>query len=172
MRRLSGLILALAVLLAFLLDGGRISAGLLRPPDAIVVGEPVVSDGDSLRFEGRRTRLLHVDACEMGQPAAQGGRIFDCGAWAQAEVRVLVGEGPVRCEKSGVDQYDRVLAECFLGDGASVNLTALRAGLAFVYDRTQAPRRFIEAEDAAMADRLGVWAAEVEHPRAWRRRAG
>jgi endonuclease YncB( thermonuclease family) len=99
-------------------------------------------------------------------------RSFDCGAWARTAVRRLIGDGPVRCAAEGIDQYDRVLAECFTSDGASINLVAVREGIAFVYDRGRAPRRFLEAEDAAKADRVGVWAAVVDHPRDHRRGAG
>lgn len=172
MKRLSFLILAAAALLAFQLDDGRILAGVAPRNDPPIVGQPVITDGDSLRIDGRRIRLLHVDACEIGQPATQGGRTFDCGVWARGAVRTLVGDGPVRCEVGGIDQYDRVLAECFRGDGLSINLASVRAGVVFVYDRARAPRRFIQAEDAVKAERVGVWADSVEHPRVWRRGAG
>jgi endonuclease YncB( thermonuclease family) len=172
LKALSFLVLVAAALLALVFENAGLLATMNRPEGPQLVGVPVVSDGDSLRLDGRRIRLVHIDACEIGQPATRDGRPFDCGAWARTAVRRLIGDGPVRCEAEGIDQYDRVLAECFTGDGASINLAAMREGIAFVYDRRRAPRRFLEAEEAAKADRLGVWAAVVDHPREHRRGAG
>jgi endonuclease YncB( thermonuclease family) len=135
LKALSFLVLLAAALLELALENTVFQATISRPEGPQLVGLPAVSDGDSLRLDGRRICLVHIDSCE-------------------------------------IDQYDRVPAECFTGDGASINLEAVRGGIAFGNDRRHAPRHVLEAEDAAKADRVGVWAAVVDHPRDHHQGAG
>ena len=154
------------------LSGERILATRGDDGRSRLEGQASVQDGDSLRMNGERLRLVQIDACELGQPATRGGRRFDCGAWARDALQEIVGSRRLRCEAEGRDQYRRVLAECFTADGASVNLAAVRSGAVFVYDRRRAPRRFLEAEDEARDRGAGVWGFVVDRPFDYRRRQG
>jgi endonuclease YncB( thermonuclease family) len=162
---------ALAVALSMVFAGGRIMAGFGRGDAPALQGKPVVVDGDSLTLGARRIRLLHVDACEIGQPATRGGDTFDCGGWARAAMAALIGDSRLACENHGLDRYGRVLAHCSTGDGVNIALAAVRAGIAFVGDPRRAPKAFTEAEHQARARGLGVWGFSVERPDAYRRRS-
>lgn len=116
-----------------------------------------VSDGDSLRCaDGRKLRLLLVDAPELRQ-APFGARAAD-------ELRRLAPTGTVLRLESDVvarDQYRRVLAYAFLGDGRMLNEELARAG--FAVPLTYPPNvRHVErsqrAVDAARQARRGLWA--------------
>ncbi len=159
-----------ALLLAIAFGDARTMAGFRRGETVALTGKPVVVDGGSLRIGGRRIRLLHIDACEIGQPATQAGDRIDCGAWARAAMDALIGDSRLACENHGLDRHSRVLSHCRTGDGVNVALAAVRAGIAFVGDPRRAPKVFTEAERDARSRGLGVWGFTVERPDVYRRR--
>ena len=162
---------ALAMALSMVFGGGRTMAGFGRGDARALQGKPVVVDGDSPRTGARRIRLLHVDACEIGQPATRGGDAFDCGGWARAAMVALIGDSRVACENHGLDRYDRVLPHCRTEDNVNIALAAVRAGVAFVCDPRRAPRVFSEAGNEARVLGLGVCDFTVARPDACRRRS-
>ena len=82
----------------------------------------------------------------------------------------LVAGRPLRCVPARTDRYDRILAECFLPDGRSVNLAAIRAGSGFLYTGAPASREAQAAADTAAAASVGVWLFEdVQDPAEYRR---
>jgi len=159
---------ALAMALSMVFGGGRIVAGFGRGDAPALHRKPVVVDGDSPRTGARRIRLLHVDACETGQPATRGGYAFDGGGWARA---AMVAPSRVACENYGLDRYGRVLAHCRTEDSVNIALAAVRAGIAFVSDPRRVPRVFTEAGNEARVLGLGVWDFTVARPGAYSRRS-
>ncbi len=76
----------------------------------LVGGPPSAIDGDTLEVSGERVRLAGIDAPEAHQTCCDaGGERWRCGAEATAEMRRL-SAGGVRCEASGHDRYERVIA--------------------------------------------------------------
>ena len=139
-------------------------------PAGAIVGVARVIDADTLEIDGCRVRLLHIDACEIRQPADTGTARIDCGAWAAAELRTLVNNTPLRCTPHGLDPYNRILAECFLPGGQSLSVAMLRVGLAFPYREGGLPDEHRTALRRARAGGLGVWSfLDVMEPGAYRR---
>ena len=137
---------------------------------ADISGPARIVDGDSLVVADIRIRLTGIDACEAGQPARVGGREIDCGDWATGQMIDLVAGRPLRCTPTAIDHYDRMLAECFLPDGRSVNLAAIRAGIAFVYSGAPVSREARAAAETAAAAGIGVWSFQhVQDPVEYRR---
>ncbi len=85
-----------------------------------------VTDGDSIKVDGRSIRLIGVNAPEFGRPNAGPSR--------DALLQLLEG-GSVRLEHDIEvrDQFGRELAYVFLDDGRHVNVEMLRAGFAQAY---------------------------------------
>ena len=160
---------ALAMALSMVFGGGRTMAGFGRGDAPALHGKPVVVDGDSPRIGARRSRLLHVDACEIGQPATRGGDTFDCGGWARAAMVALIGDSRVACESHGLDRYNRVLPHCRTEDNVNIALAAVRAGIASLGDPRRAPRVFTAAGNEARVRGFGVWDFTVARPDACRR---
>lgn len=113
-----------------------------------------LADGDSFRCrDGRRVRLLGIDAPENDQPA---------GAAARASLARLMPPGTsVRLETDVQprDRFGRVLAYAWRGE-RMVNEQQIRAGMAMLL--TYAPNvRYVEqlrtAQRAARAARAGLW---------------
>lgn len=176
-RSLSRLTVLLAAALAGVLfrdDLTEAVRGLAPPQDdgqvGVITGVPRIVDADTVVVAGTRIRLIDIDACEMGQPAQLAGREIDCGAWASERMADLVGGQSVRCVAAGTDRYDRTLAECFLPDGRSINLAAVRAGIAFPYAGGPVSAETSAAAATAAAAGAGVWSFDhVEDPSDYRR---
>lgn len=120
-----------------------------------------VVDGDTFRAacpETVRVRLLLIDAPERDQPPF--------GAGARAELARLLPVGtPVTLELDvrARDQFGRLLAYAFLGDGTMVNEEMVRSGFAVVL--VYPPNvRYVERIRAGAAEaraaRRGLWAVD------------
>jgi endonuclease YncB( thermonuclease family) len=139
----------------------------MRPPDAPIVGNAFVVDGDTLSISGTRIRLIDIDAPELDQTCIDNQRHdWDCGRQASAQLRNHIRGRDLTCQPKSKDQYGRVLATCSLPDGSDINAWmvqqgwAVTYGYADVYDRQQA--------DAKSA-RRGIWSGSFIQPREWRR---
>lgn len=120
-----------------------------------------VVDGDTFRAacpEEVRVRLLLIDAPERDQPPF--------GARARAELAHLLPAGtPVTLELDvrARDQFGRLLAYAFVGDGRLVNEEMVRSGFAVVL--VYPPNvRYVERIRAGAAEaraaRRGLWAVD------------
>ena len=69
----------------------------------------------------------------------------------------LVAGRPLRAVPAGADRYERILAECFLPDGRSINLAAIRAGTGFLHTGAPASREARAAAAAAAGVGVSVW---------------
>ncbi len=115
-----------------------------------------VPDGDTLRCrDGRRVRLIGIDAPERGQGEAY--------APARDRLRALAprdGTVELELDVSPRDQYGRTLAWVWRGD-TLVNERMVREGWAVLY--TSAPDvrhadRIVAAQAAARREGAGLWA--------------
>lgn len=115
-----------------------------------------VSDGDTLRCrDGRRVRLIGIDAPERGQGEAFGPSRDRLRALAPRDATVQL-----ELDVSPRDQYGRTLAWVWRGD-TLVNERMVREGWAVLY--TSAPDvrhadRIVAAQAAAREERAGLWA--------------
>lgn len=117
-----------------------------------------VHDGDTLFLEdGRKVRLLGINTPEIGENE-------ECwGPHATSELRGLLPEGQtvwVLEDVEPLDQYGRSLLFVFLPDGTNVNVEMVRVGAAEI--EQYSPNwlytdELHAAEDAAYADRVGLW---------------
>ncbi|HVW94071.1 MAG TPA: thermonuclease family protein [Devosia sp.] len=155
-----------ALLAALVLVAATLAGQLLRAPAAPITGQATAVDGDTLRLEGRRVRLLGVDAPELAQTCrGADGPEWPCGTAAQALMRQLLGRGATSCVPDGRDRYGRVLARCTT-DGEDVAALMVKAGLAI------SAGGYLIEEQQARAGRAGIWAGDFMAPAAWRRSHG
>ena len=151
-------ILAAIVLLA----GAAWLAAILDPLPPRFTGMAKAADGDSLRLQDDRIRLLGIDAPELDQVCwTADGAEWPCGRAARAELARLVAAGPVDCQPEGKDKYGRTLARCDVA-GADLGAAMVGAGLALSTDGYGA------AERQAKSDRLGLWQGRFDDPKVWR----
>jgi endonuclease YncB( thermonuclease family) len=140
--------------------------GMPPPAPPGLAGMAVAVDGDSLLLNGERIRLDGVDAPEAHQLCERGRTSWACGAQATGALRSFLHGKNVRCVATGRDRYQRAVGTCW-ADGQDVGGWLVRQGLAVAYTRFSA--RYVEEEEAARRERLGLWAGNFETPEDWRR---
>lgn len=112
-------------------------------------------DGDSLVAEGRRVRLLGIDAPEYAQTCGDArGCDYPCGREALAFLQKLIASEKVECRKKQQDIYKRDLSICYAG-GRDINRLMLENGWAVVY-RSDNPD-YLAAEENARRNKRGIW---------------
>jgi len=121
-----------------------------------------VYDADTLTLaDGRRVRLLGIDAPELGrrgekhEPFALEGRNYLRSLMEAAGHRVLVHQG-----KEKQDRHGRLLAYLFLPDGRNINRLLLEQGYVmqvFIAPDTEYANCLQSHENQARQQRLGIW---------------
>jgi endonuclease YncB( thermonuclease family) len=167
---------AVSGILAAAILGCSIAA--LAVPEALsqgtIAGEARVVDGDTIVINAtppysvgsHRVRLWGIDAPEVSQQC--GGEVY-CGLAARRALADAIGKDVVRCEVEGHDRYGREVARC--GTARVSDLGALMVGTGNAIDYTRYSHgHYRDAEDAAKAERLGIWRLPgFVNPEDWRR---
>jgi micrococcal nuclease len=137
--------------------------GCGEDPKASTEGAVVarVGDGDTLQLsDGRRVRLVQIDAPELGE-----GECYSRAA--RSELATLAPEGTrVELQRDpkldDTDRFDRLLRYVVVG-GRNVNVELVRRGAASVWfvgrDRGRYASTLLAAADRAQRSRAGLWGA-------------
>ena len=123
-----------------------------------------VKDGDSLVVAsgGKQVdvRLADIDAPEYRQPHGDAAR---------SALLALVGDRDVRLQLVSGDAYRRIVAHVYAGN-VDVNEQMVRRGHAWVRREYDPAPKLVAAEDAARAERVGLWReAAPTPPWEWRK---
>jgi endonuclease YncB( thermonuclease family) len=132
-----------------------------------LVGHASVTDGDTIKINGERIRLVGIDAPEMHQSCKDvAGRNYDCGVVSAAQLRAHIASKSVSCRPEGTDRYGRTLAVCFVGS-EDLNAWLVTEGLAVAYRHYSVA--YVPQEDAARTAHRGLWAGSFTMPWDWRK---
>ena len=154
-----------------------VMVAMVLPARADIVGHACVVDGDTIMIGGKRSharcadgvtvRLYGIASPELDQVCKTAtGQPWRCGLAAASALLRTLGGSSVTCEGDTTDEAGNVLAVCYT-DGQDVNALMVRNGAALAYrDHTD---RYLPLEDAARADRIGVWRGDFLPPWEWRR---
>lgn len=82
---------------------------------------PVAIDGDTFKWENERVRLWGIDAPEIN---TSEGRV------SATELRYLIEDHELVCDKKGVDGYGRTVAQCWNEAGEDIACIMVGMGLA------------------------------------------
>lgn len=126
-----------------------------------------VVDGDTLNVEGRRIRLHGIDAPERGQACTKNGENYDCGKASREYLTYLLTGEKVICERRSQDKWGREVATCTAG-GKDIAALMVRQGWAVAY--TEYSTAYVEDEQFARANDMGMWAKDFMLPKEWRNR--
>jgi len=165
---LIGVLLA-AVAVSSLLDNGDNGATNLNASSqdsnkqiTRLSGRARIVDGDTIRLNGQRIRILGIDAPEIKQTCTTSqGAIWACGEKSRQYLLSMLANATLVCQSRARDVYARLLARCTLA-GVDIGATMVRQGMAISYYDYKAQERLAKAE------RLGLWQGEFIKPRAWR----
>ena len=61
-------------------------------------------------------RLEGIDAPESRQKCKHDEKRYDCGEEATSALRVKIGKASITCKGDTREQYDRLIAVCYLDD--------------------------------------------------------
>ncbi len=126
-----------------------------------------VIDGDTLDVDGRRIRLHGIDAPERGQPCTKNGESFDCGEASKQHLTYLLTGEKLICNGRSRDKWGRDVATCMTGT-EDVAALMVRHGWAVAY--TEYSKDYVEDEQFARTNGMGLWAKDFVLPKEWRNR--
>ena len=75
-----------------------------------------IIDADTVEIAGEKLRLEGIDAPESRQTCKRDGKRYDCGKEATSALRVKIGKASITCKGDTRDQYDHLIAVCYLDD--------------------------------------------------------
>ena len=149
------------------LETGSIARAASESADGVVSGRANAISGDAIRIGGTLIRLAGIDAPPAAQPCTKAnGRKWACAASATGVLARMIRGRKVSCELQGSVAGDgHNIAHCRVGD-ADIAATLVRKGAVFAADTLGNP--YAGEEDAARAEKLGLWQGNAERPEAWR----
>ena len=126
-----------------------------------------IIDGDTIHLNNEKIRFTGIDTPELKQTCNKNNEIIFCGIEARQLLIDKIGKDKVICIREGKDRYKRTLAECFVND-LSLSRFLVREGYAFAYRKYS--KRFINDEDFARKNNIGMWSMKFEYPWDWRKK--
>ena len=120
-----------------------------------------VIDGDTIRLGDVKIRFSGVDAPEINQTCVASEGKVACGKISRDLLIEKVTNNKISCTDEGKDFYGRVLGECFV-NGESLSAYLVREGFAFAYRKYS--NKYIEDEEYAKFNKLGMWSMEFQYP--------
>ena len=126
-----------------------------------------IIDGDTIHLNNEKIRFIGIDTPELKQTCNKNNEIINCGIQARKLLINKIGKNKVNCVREDKDQYNRTLAECFVND-LSLSRFLVREGYAFAYRKYS--KKFIEDENFAKNNNMGMWSMTFEYPWDWRKK--
>lgn len=130
-------------------------------------GKAFIIDGDTLKINDTKIRLVGVDAPEISQKCKTHGHIENCGEIVKLRLVQVTSNEDTICYSHGKDFYGRVLAECYIND-ININKWLLREGLA-VYYYNKDFKNYKILETLAKQEKIGLWDSEFQNPKDYRK---
>jgi len=160
---MSGLVMS-GVLLMGVVTG---AADLMAEGRTLVVGKPVVLEGDLLSIGSQTFRLYGIDAPEKEQTCKGKNRTYDCGHISTTGLMDLTaGVSSVACEPLGPDPEGVMIARCLDPEGFDLSRQMIYTGWALASPRSSEDLHQLEAKSRAA--RRGLWKWQVTPPWQWR----
>jgi endonuclease YncB( thermonuclease family) len=131
-----------------------------------ISGRPSVVDRDTIDIRGERIR----HRCTGIGPTLPGCERTELSVRtisANALDRFLDKSQPVRCDFVERDQYGRFVGNCYRADNVNIAASLVRSGLALDWLR-YSNGFYAKEQEAAKAERTGVWQGNFELPWEWR----
>jgi endonuclease YncB( thermonuclease family) len=140
---------------------------LLFTSNAFSQEKVYIVDGDTIHIGSNKYRFSGIDTPEMKQTCSKDNKIIMCGVLAKDSLIQKINNRPVLCKEETIDRYKRIVAECFVNK-ESLSKYLVRNGYAFAYRKYS--KKFIEDEQYAKENKLGLWSMNFEYPWEYRRK--
>ena len=141
----------------------------------IISGIAKVTDGDTIRIEGKKIRFFGIDAPEKKQQCSKPwltisfisfNKDYPCGQISTDKLKKKINNKLLICKWNNKDKYKRYIAECFK-DKININAWMVRNGYAVAYRKYS--KKFVSQEIFAKKEKLGLWAGNFDMPWNWRK---
>jgi endonuclease YncB( thermonuclease family) len=139
--------------------------GVAAAQDQAGTATPI--NADHLSIQGIQIALYGIDAPEPDQAenCFAGRRSFGCYDNALRQLQILTSMGPLECMDVGkTDVLGAPYMICTVG-GEDVGEAMVLAGVAFAF--RQQTDKYVEAEEAAKAGRMGLWQPGLRYDMPW-----
>jgi endonuclease YncB( thermonuclease family) len=144
-----------------------------------ISGTAIVTDGDSIKINNKKIRLVGIDAPELKQTCQHAGTEYPCGEMSKEWLNLYVENFQITCFYSEKDRYKRILGVCYIGNIDSVafkkkikslelNSMMVKSGNAVAYRKYSDV--YVEDEEYAQINKRGIWMGEFEMPWEWRKK--
>ena len=142
----------------------------------IISGIAKVTDGDTIKINKKRIRLMGIDAPEKKQMCKKTWlaisfisfqKDYPCGQISTDRLKTKIGDKFVICKYTNKDRYKRYIAECFKNK-RSINSWMVEYGLAVAYRKYS--KKFVSKEILAKKEKRGLWSGTFEMPWDYRRK--
>jgi endonuclease YncB( thermonuclease family) len=140
---------------------------LLFTSNAFSQEKVYIVDGDTIHIGSNKYRFSGIDTPEMKQTCSKDNKIIMCGVLAKDSLIQKINNRTVLCKEETIDRYKRIVAECFVNK-ESLSTYLVRNGYAFAYRKYS--KKFIEDEQYAKENKLGLWSMNFEYPWEYRRK--
>ena len=138
-----------------------------------ITGVAKVVDGDSIKIKGLSIRLFGIDAPEKRQVCFKKGNPYNCGVISSKILKDYIKTKLITCAYSKKDRYGRILGTCHfyndLSGSFSLNRYMVFTGNAVAYKRYS--KEYLEDEEWAKKNNLGIWSGKFMRPEEWRRKS-
>lgn len=140
---------------------------LMLFPTVLTAQDLKVVDGDTIHIGKTKYRFHGIDAPEMSQVCMKENKNIKCGVVAKDKLLEKIGSQKVTCKQEAIDRYKRIVAECFVNN-ESLSGYLVKNGYAFAYRKYS--KKFIEDEEYAKKNKLGLWAMNFQYPWDYRKK--
>jgi len=136
----------------------------------IISGIATVTDGDTIRIEGKKIRFFGIDAPEKKQQCKKPwltisfisfSKDYPCGQISTDKLKKKINDKLLICKWINKDRYKRYIAECFK-DKTNINAWMVRNGYAVAYRKYS--KKFVSQEIFAKKEKLGLWSGTFMMP--------
>ena len=132
-----------------------------------ISGFPSITDGDTIKIFNKRIRFHGIDTPEIKQICIKNYKDYSCGEEATTALIKKIGRKKVICKvQDKLDRYKRYIGICFT-EGINLNKWMVRNGYAVAYRKYS--KDYIEDENYAKRNKLGLWSGNFIHPEKWRK---
>ena len=141
----------------------------------VISGIAIVTDGDTIKINKKRIRLMGIDAPEKKQMCKKTWltisfisfeKDYPCGQISTNKLKRKINNKSVICKYTDKDRYQRYIAECFI-DKTNINAWMVRNGHAVAYKKYS--KKFVAQENIAKKEKSGLWSGTFEMPWDWRK---
>ena len=133
----------------------------------IVEGNVKVIDGDTIHIGKNKIRLHGIDAPERNQKCFTSNNEWDCGKESTNSLIGLINSRKVSCIILDQDRYKRDIGECYINN-LNINKWMVQNGWALAYRYYSTD--YINEENFAKKNKLGIWIGEFEQPYIFRKK--